>query len=283
MTPPPDMQISVLGTSSFATAYDWTSSKDGNVEPVIHAAFAHPAVGLVDAFAKFYPSDSRAMVNEITGWLLGKAAGLPVPDRAFIALVPLDKLPQPLEGVTAMATAQGRAHFPAFCTTSAAPTAVTPVVETTGLLDEMRRWEHVHACVAFDERIANADRHPLNLVRRGLRDFVLIDHGRLAWRTDRPEWCASSLADPLAEYDNRLTGFLWGLLPDLLTANAIIAAAAKLRDGLAAVRDELHYWWSVLVQDEGDRAAWGEFLSRRLAAVEQLLAGRFCLLDLSPR
>lgn len=283
MTPPSDMKIAVLAAECFATAYDWTSHEAGNLEPVIHAVFEHPAAGRVDAFAKFCPLGGRAMVNEITGWLLAKAAGLPVPEVAFIALVPLDKLPQPLEGVAALALAEGCAHYPAFCTSSAAPTAVMPVAQTAALKDEMRRWEHAHACVAFDERTANTDRHLKNLVRRGLRDFVLIDHGRLAWREDQPEWNAASLADPLADYDNRLSGILWGLLPDRETAGAVVAAATRLRDGLAATEHELRYWWSILVQDEGDRAAWGEFLALRLESVEQLLAERFCLLDLSTR
>lgn len=272
------MKVQVLGPQCFAAAYEWTSGQQGNVEAVIHGAFEHPQAGRIDAFAKFYRADGRGLVNEITGWLLAQAHGLPVPAHAFIALVPLDKLPAPLEGVAALAQAHGRPHFPAFATSSAAPVAVQPVIETTALVDEIRRWPHLPNCVAVDERIANTDRHARNLVRRGLRDFVAIDHGRLAWTPLQPEWTAATVADSAAPFDNRLSAIAWGPNPDAKAGSSVLARAATLArpdEGLAA---ELAFWWSTLVPDVHDRTAWQDFIMGRLDHVEYLLRNRFSLL-----
>lgn len=272
------MKVSVLNPQCFVTAYEWTSGQQGNLEAVIHGAFEHPQAGRIDAFAKFYRTDGRGLVNEITGWLLAQAHGLPVPEHAFIALVPLDKLPIPLEGVVALARDQGWAHFPAFATSSAAPVAVQPVIETTALLDELRRWPHLHSCVAVDERMANTDRHARNLVRRGLRDFVAIDHGRLAWTPLQPEWTAATVADSAALFDNRLSTIAWGPTPDAKAGSAVLASAAVLTRPDQALAAELAFWWATLVPDAHDRTTWEGFIMGRLEHVEYLLRKRFSLL-----
>lgn len=278
MGQPADMKVLVLGEDCFAAAYEWTSGQKGNVEAVIHAAFEHPRGGRIDGFAKFYRQDGRGMVNEITGWLLAQAHGLPVPEHAFIALIPLDKLPVPMEGIAALAHAHGRTHFPAFVTSSAAPVAIQPVAETASLLDEIRKWAHLPSCVAIDERMANTDRHARNLVRRGLRDFVAIDHGRLAWTQQHPEWTAATVADSTAAFDNRLSFIAWGPNPDVKTGSAVLARAGDLERPDQALTDELAFWWETLVPDPDDRMAWSGFMDGRLEHVEYLLRKRFSLL-----
>lgn len=273
---PNEMKIAVLAADRMVTTYEWTSTTESNVEAVIHAAFDHPRAGRVDAYAKFYRADGRGMVNEVTGWLLARAYGLPVPENAFIAFVPLAALPKPLVGIAALASEHGHDQLPAFCTQSAA-IGVRPILETAALIEEIKRWSHVYECVAFDERSANADRHVKNLVRRGLRDFVAIDHGRLAWRDTQPEWSASAL-DPLADYANRLSEIIWGARPDDKDSSAVMAAACQLDKDMPAIQSELAYWWSIMISNEDDRAAWASFVYARLEHVEYLLRKRFGLL-----
>lgn len=271
------MEIAVLGPSHHTTSYEWTRSAARNVEAVAHVAFDHPQAGPIEAYAKFYPANGRGLVNEITAWLLARAAGLPVPDQAFIALVELDKLPQPLEGFPLHAFTLGDRVLPAFCTRNAKPTGVQPIVNNEALLDELRRWKHMHACVAFDERAANTDRHLGNLVRTALREFVLIDHGRLAWSAATPEWSASTL-DALASYPNRLASIVWGDPVDDRDSSATLAACTALAGPAASTQAELEHWWAHLVPDEDDRVAWKAFLASRLEHVEYLLRKRFALL-----
>lgn len=270
--------IAVLAADSFRSAYQWTSSQQGNVEAVVYASFSHPSAGVVDAYAKFYHPESRGMVNEITGWLLAKTCGLPVPEVAFIALIPLAKLPQPLEGVAKLAEASGRDTFPAFCTLDAVPYAVPPISDTQSLIDEIKRWRDLHGCVAFDEQSANADRHCRNLVRKGLRDFVLIDHGRLAWKSDLPDWNADSCKNPLEQYANRLSSILWHDSPPKSDVSAIMINGQNHKSKLQGIWSELEKWVSILVPDVSDREAWTSFLKERAEKVEMLVSQRYNLL-----
>lgn len=132
------LQIAVLAADALRDAYNWTSGQQGNVEAVAYASFSHPSAGVIDAYAKFYHPESRGMVNEITGWLLGKACGLPVPSVAFVALVPLDRLPKPLEGIAMLAEQTGHTTFPAFCTQDSNPYGVPPIADTQSLIDEIK-------------------------------------------------------------------------------------------------------------------------------------------------
>src|SRR3546814_1489007 len=59
------------------------------------------------------------------------------------------------------------------------------------LTAELCRWPAVTAACAFDEWLANVDRYPRNLLRRGHADFCLIDHDFIA---GGPHWLADLLA-----------------------------------------------------------------------------------------
>ena len=270
-------QILVLGRDRLRTAYHWTSEVAQNVEAVAYVQFDHPTAGVVDAYAKFYDLGGRGMVNEVTGYLLARAYGLPVPGCAFIAMVPLDSLPTPLEGVAAIAKQSGNDCYPAFCTQDVSSTGVQPLIDTEALRAELLRWKPLTECVAFDEHSANADRHCRNLVRRALRDFVLIDHGRLAWRFNEPRWTAPTL-DPLGEYDNRLSHFLWDHEPESRIASAVMASANAHSQKLPETIEELRHWWDALVPDERDARAWETFIVERLANAEALVRKRYGLL-----
>lgn len=273
-----DDLIAVLAADAFRSAYQWTSTAEQNVEAVVYASFSHPSAGVIDAYAKFYHPESRGMVNEITGWILAKACGLPVPSTAFIAMIPLQRLPQPLEGVARLAAANGRDVFPAFCTIDANPYGVPPIVDTQSLIDEIKRWRDLHGCVAFDEQSANADRHCKNLVRNGLRDFVLIDHGRLAWRIDAPNWGASIASSPLDQYANRLSAILWPNDPPKNDVSAIMLQGQNHREKTIRAWAELEKWVSILVPDVNDQDAWTSFLKTRSENFEALVSKRYNLL-----
>lgn len=272
-----DRHIIVLSAECFARAYEWTNVKGNNLEPVAFGAFNHPRAGLIDAYAKFYPNKSRGYINEITGWLLAKAFGLPIPEYAFLALVPLKKLPDPLLGITKLANDGGIDYWPAFATSKASATEVTPFIDTPTLVEEIKRWNRLHDCIAFDERSANTDRHVNNLVRIAHREFVAIDHGRLAWTKQRGEWSRESLQDCALYYPNRLMEICWGESPEKRDANATVLASHALASCEDTIADELRDWCTLLLEDPDDRAAWCEFLAERLLATERLLRERFQL------
>lgn len=275
--PTTDRIIGIVRENGYRLFLGWAPKDDNHLGDVHVAHFSLPGRGSIEAYAKFYPCENghnRGLVNEITGYLCGHALGIPQPDIAFIADIPLGRLPRAtgwLAGVK-----KKRKTYPAFCTLrldghSAAVRVPDSLADP--VKKEIERWEDLPRAVAMDEHIANTDRHLNNLIRLDRHRFAVIDNGRLA-NTEGPDWTQASLS-PHALYRNRLSEHLWGHRPPESHISKMLDLARHHPVAFAQIRDELEYWWSKLIPDEADHKAFRAFLEERTMNIDALIRLRY--------
>lgn len=291
---PDHLSIDVLAPEQFITAHDWTHDRDGNVNPVLQARFS---IGddEFDAFAKpFTPGDrydATLILNEVTGWLLARASGLPVPERAFFAQLNMAELP-PYPGASSLPQPDADGRILCFATQAVSNTAVRTLFPTDLLAKEQAAWPRCDETIAFDEAIANPDRHLFNLLRRNASDFVLIDHGFLL-RRDPPAY-------PEHWDDGVLPTMTSAALANILHSNAYTWAGrtsptvcipayeaghsfiGRIQPLVRRAMFEISFWCSKLLP--GRSAQWLDFLYSRIeqAHLSPLLLQRFGLLSIPP-
>lgn len=266
--------------------YRWVNASEGNTCPVVHSRFKREGATEVDAYAKLMhlhqPSGRIELINEITGWLLPKACGLPVAQSAFVAAIRAGDLPPDLLATLHNTTAQDVLYF--FCTEEVSQSQARGIVPTETLIEEQAKWLHSHATLALDEWLANADRHVGNLVRRGKDDFVLIDHGRLLARSPVPPWWSQGELAALqdARFDNLLHHHTY-VYRNINHPKAVAAGfedctqKAQLQaDAMRRALFEIAYWCSKIAP--GHSSDWLAFLVSRVQNARQLLADRFRIL-----
>lgn len=265
----------------------WTDPQAGNVESVHVAQIHHPVRGGVAAFAKIYPPNDygqKGMANEILGYLVAHACDLPRSPFAFVAGIPLEKLPPGgppwVKELVDAALSQGKIslRYPAFCT---APIDGVSALVSLGerdselLRQDVLKWRDLPRALAFDDGIANVDRHFNNLLRLGRQRYALIDHGRLVaalgnWETDD--------LDAYALYTHRLLALLYaeGVIPEAV-ASAALLEAERLAAAPSKVEADLQYWLARLLTST-DARAFEAFFRERMSNIDHVLRKRYNLL-----
>lgn len=211
-----------------------------------HLAFVRlPDGRKVRAYLKLYKKDtSKELLNEITGYLLAKSAGIPQPPTAFIIDVPIEVLkkahpefqPSPGEktrllwGTEEVVGKSLKLHF--------------GNTKSAALRKEIRRWSYLPHTVAFDDWTANTDRNTGNIIRKGKHNLAIIDNGYIA---TGPDWNVNSLIYD-AIYDNKLIMIAYNGKPTLKQKNQVINEYDKFKGVLNSTIPELTYWWSLLLQ-----------------------------------
>ena len=290
---PRNMAIELYQPRQFITSHDWTFGRDGNVNPVLHAQFSTEAGAYFDGYAKPFTLgdhlDSTVMMNEVTGWLLARACGLPVPQKAFFIPLALAELP-PYTGKARLPHADGNGHILSFVTEAVANTAVRAVYDTELLVKEQSQWSQCDQTITFDEGVANADRHAFNLLRRASGDFVLIDHGFLLHQPNSSypsHWEAGFLDRHLDHsFSNLLHHNTYTSMgrnaPAVRTEGCAISTkfAEKLESALRSIMFETAFWCSKLLP--GKSASWLRFLYSRTQKqrLSALIAKRYGVLQL---
>jgi len=289
---PSQFSIGYVDADHFLGPYNWTSGRDDNINPVLHAKFqCHD--GEVEGFAKPFCRNNifqaTQTLNEVTGWLIARACGLPVAERAFFSVINSNELPT-YSGELPLPAPDEDGNLLCFTTQAMGNTAVRGQYNTEMLVREQSAWPLCDATIAFDEALANSDRHAFNLLRRAENDFALIDHGLL-------------LRDLDMHYPFHWEGDVLGTLasrpfPNVLHTNTFHLlgrsskdAARKGLDNCAPITAtieavlpklmfELAFWCSKLMP--GKSAKWLHFLRQRTANcnMKHLLHGRYGLLNL---
>lgn len=234
---------------------------------------------------KLYPGEDgrgRGMVNEITGWLITHALGLPQPSQAYVVKVPLGELESPLpDWVRELKKSKTKTHW-AFATAKlpAESAALNFKNEDIPLLiDDVKKWEVLPRVVALDEHIANTDRHLNNLLRLGKAKYALIDNGRLAVEGSERNWQTAYLR-PDNQFTNKLSLHCWQDAPPVDKASIAVNAGSQHPDALSVVRDELMDWWERLIPDPVERSSFDHFITSRANTLSFLLSQRYRLLPL---
>lgn len=279
-------RIGLLPPGHFSTAYDWTHDRDGNVSPVLHARFNW--FDSFDGYAKPFEWGDTAQcttaLNEVTGWLLASASGLPCAEQAFFIQLPLAKLP-PYTGQAPLPRPDANGHVLCFVTRAVSNTAVRGISNTEMLATEQSQWAFNDQTIAFDEGAGNSDRHVFNLLRRAPKDYVLIDHGYLLrtlganypchWDGDALEGMAGSHFDNLLHHNTYHA--LGRNSPTVCQdgCNQAMAFAHTLHTALQKSTFEISFWCSKLLP--GTSARWLHFLHTRMKQPQmaELLHRRF--------
>lgn len=290
---PSNMAIELYQPGQFITSHDWTHGRDGNVNPVLHGRFSTESGEYFDGYAKPFnlgdPADATVMLNEVTGWLLARSCGLPVPQKAFFIPLNLAELPS-YNGAAPLPQPDGNGHVLSFVTQAVANTAIRAVYDTELLVKEQSEWARCDETITFDEGVANTDRHAFNLLRKASGDFVLIDHGFLLRKPNLPypsHWDAGYLTENLEHsFTNALhhNTYTWQgrNAPSVRSAGcaAGTAFAEKLESALRLTMFEIAFWSSKLLP--GRSASWLHFLYSRTQhpRLASLVAKRYGVLPL---
>ncbi|MCC5809889.1 MAG: hypothetical protein JJU06_05900 [Ectothiorhodospiraceae bacterium] len=268
----------LVGATAMRQFLGWMPADDHHRNGVFVAQFLVPDQGSVQACVKMYPHEqgrNRGLVNEITGYLFGHALGIPQPDLAFVAHVPIKHI----NGAKGLVRELKRAKvdtYPAFCTRridghSAA--VRVPDSQLPAVVEDIRKWRALPHAVALDENIANSDRHLNNLLRLGTGDYAVIDNGLLACPYPGGNWSAEDL-DAQGNYVNVLSENMWQNNPPGRMVSKMLDLSRHHLSAVAGIANELEFWWSKLLSED-DHQAFKAFLDARTANVHSLLANRY--------
>jgi len=283
--------IQLLAPNDYRNFKCWVTDVD-SVNPVFVSSFKHPAERKpIDMYAKIYSlrGTDRSIFNEILGYLMAHALGLPQPRYACIALVPTVKLRQDIVDGVLSSNLNDEVFqydvFPVFCTSkidkSKTPFQYNDLGEGEGKAKavalELAKWTDMGKAVAVDNTIANIDRHLENLVRTGVNKYHLIDNGILV---NGNGWQSSDL-QPNESFTNRLLKFSEEVMTPAQTAKIrgnAITACDDHADALNKISDELRYWISNLyTHTQSDYNNFMDFIDYRVNNAHGLLTSRLQL------
>lgn len=267
--------LSLINEHAYSTFLNWASNDDKHLNSVHIARFNHPQHGRCKTYVKMFPFESgknRGLINEITGYLLAHASGIPQPDFAFIAKVPVSKISNP----PAWLTASKSDFYPAFCTKrldGKAAAFKVPDTKIAKVRKAVEGWQHLPFAVSLDECASNTDRHFNNLIRLGNNKFAVIDSDRLASIPPVVHWVPSTLQYDYL-YRNRLSEHLWDHKPKEKMISQIMSTSAHTSRAFDKVESEIDYWAGLLLSDY-DKKAFMSFLSDRSKHLDLLLRQRY--------
>lgn len=295
MTDMASLRVKPMPAGAWRHFLGWHTETD-NAEAVgVATVFDAAAEMERDIFIKLYPPESgtperppRGLVNEVTGWLLGNAFGVPQPEKAWLVQVPLrglgntpkdwGKKREWLKQLKRLGVESYWAFGTAKLPGRSAAIEITRQVELDAFIQDLTSWPALKNTIALDENIANTDRHFNNLIRVGPKKYHAIDNGRLATDSSCGNWSISDL-QPLKNYMNKLSHYCYKEdRPDRETASYIAAAAAMHQAAIQPITGELEYWWDRLIPDPVERQAFKNFIYTRTACITQLINIRYGLL-----
>lgn len=206
---------------------------------------------------RFSKQRTLALVNEVTGYIIAKYCDLPVPKYAgLIQTIPeqfADDSDQFNEWCFVVSSLEG--------TTPASFYEIQDLRTCKTLMNLVASWEKVTDAIAFDDWVANEDRHLGNIMVAGRNKIYLFDHSNLPITLN---WHPSQL-DPNYNAKSILTNNLYALNCTPLPVRSQIAHATSSH---ACVYDrikcELNYWWDLLLaEDPIRRQALEHFIGSR--------------------
>ncbi|GAA4648073.1 hypothetical protein GCM10023116_03370 [Kistimonas scapharcae] len=216
-------------------------------------------------FVKIYPRDYAplGLVNEITGYLLALACGIPQPPRAAVVhvpsavfgqLYPQFEVPDDMMLLGWATEEYGGKTLKTYLGRN--------MQSYRRILHQLAKWSHLPALLAFDDWLANQDRNTGNVVVRSDKDFGVIDHGGCPVKHD---WTAEDL-DPNGRYESKLLDEVFSAGNPLQLASGMVDASQQHSEAYTKVVTELQYWWRIFREmTEHNRQALENFLTKRAA------------------
>jgi len=238
----------------------------GNACPTWKGAVQTESGISTEAYLKAVPSEQ--LLAEAFCAILGREAGLPVPPPYLVEDQGgfLGSEPEAL-GHT-LFFGSGALEFPSFAhyLTENLPTEDERIYE---ILRRLAAWKHFHAAIAFDEWIANGDRHLDNLLYGGDDGITLIDHNHAL---GEPGWSVQGL-EPARRTGNQLAE--WLKFQGEVAMQTFRRALPTVMGGFA--RCPIDTAWDQAQSDRYAAAQWREmvidFLEKRLPGLDAMLEG----------
>ena len=258
-------RIHALHSSDYQTTLE---AIEGGIRANTHLALVNLDGNPRRVYLKVFSDHTRGLANEIAGWLIATALGLPAPLRAClidISGATLSKIHgQPMTSSIAF----GVEALPGKSVKYLYKNADADLISGA-----LAKWDNLHKAVAFDDWIANKDRNNGNIIRLGKGKFSLIDHSDIL---TGPAWSAANL-DPALDVRNRLAEMIWNEHPDKEDAGRIADAANAHLAALQHSIAELEDWWKMLL-DETELTAARTFLHTRAKNSAERIKARYGLI-----
>lgn len=198
---------------------------------------------------------SRGLLNEVSGYILGRALGAPMAEYAFVCMVPLNRLKNPppnQKWISTLLKGNKNADYPAFCTSKMS--GGDAVIEQCNVgskvfAEDLRQWPGLQLATRFDQHITNTDRHLGNLRRISKHNYRLLDHGRLV--TENGDWNSSDLAYlEKCKNPDQLLDKAWPYGCPAEKINEILLHLGYHGIALSIALPQLRWWWARLASPE---------------------------------
>jgi len=130
----------------------------------------------------FSQSKNMAISNEITGYILAKALGLPVPEKSALIELP-DSIRKEFEARTGELCYQY--GFAMMMAEGSTPNSILKLhahdeeFAISIFMDALNKWPQTARLIAFDEWIANEDRNLGNFIIAPNNQIIVIDHSNI--------------------------------------------------------------------------------------------------------
>ncbi len=245
-----------------------------NPTPGVTASFTGPLDTNAGLIPLAYIKDltPRELLGELIGSYIGKQLGLPLPD-AFLAIATKE------QGPWANAPMVDENNSRILFATSAVQSPQTLFFYTQkpdeNILRKLIEWPFYAQAVAFDEWIANIDRHGGNILISGDRKFWLIDHSHILTGNT---WSVATLTTMASmAFVNQLPTYTKTIMtPEekaerVLSAKAACAEHVKIQ--IAALLDSYPF---DLFLPSSERDAVSSFLIGRQNYTCSLVENRLC-------
>lgn len=203
-------------------------------------------------FLKCFPaSRSLGVVNELTGYLIAQACGLPVPQRAGIVqlsqtLIDSMNVKNCPEGVYryAFAVSESPGRSP-----NSIYAGLPEAVAVAATREILKGWHGLSPLMAFDDWAANQDRNLGNFLIDDKGEIFVIDHSNMPVGIC---WTADVLV-PEGRFRNILIEImtLGGSIP--IEEGFVVRAAERHPDVYNSVKDELRTWWQAFLGNDPSR------------------------------
>lgn len=229
--------------------------------------------------------NDRGLVNEIIGYLVCNLYQVPQPEKAFLVLMPKDKLIHLWGDISERLKESYDSSdvdvIPMFATQRLYSKSLSIKYSHSmqATISQLRKWRYFKQALMCDEIMTNTDRLPRNILAANGKDFWLIDNGKLAIE-EGTNWQSIGLIQH-QNYPNFLADLvLEEVQADRRKGSAIIETALSRLRNITDILPECEFWINNLVSDQ-DKVDWQKFLiflRHRDDNVSQLLNDRYWML-----
>ncbi|MEN7429673.1 hypothetical protein VA599_02880 [Chromobacterium sp. TRC.1.1.SA] len=249
------MSITLLGAGHHLHA---ARRIDGYSSCVHRAELRAPDGTTLTAYVKAFPTDNKALANEVAGYLRARAYGLTTAPRAFILLIHTRKLRKLFPEYTWPGSDDDL--FPTWATEELQDSMLTLVSEADAIAwrQRVQQWPHLPAAIAFHQWLQNIDANAGNLLWLGEAEFALIDYADML---GGQSWTPESL-ETAGYLHNKLLQLAYGGVPDRTSARAIEESHLSASIAWEQAKGSIMDWWGDLLKRR-DREAAANFIALR--------------------